>query len=92
MSSASNKRIASNPDHYKPCYHCGKIDYTKIKSAWWGGLLGPQLLHHVQCKHCETTYNGNTGLSNNRAIALYLVAILFVALFLLYGLSLLGLL
>ena len=84
--------MALNPYHYKPCYHCRKIDYTKVKSAWWGGLLGPQLLHHVQCNICGTTYNGNTGQSNNKAILLYLSAILCVALLLIYGLSLLGLL
>jgi hypothetical protein len=92
MPADSNKRTSSNPYHYKPCYNCGKIDYTKVKSAWWGGLLGPQLLHHVSCNHCQSTYNGKTGQSNNKAILGYVTAIILVATLLLYGLSLLGLL
>lgn len=92
MSSDSNKRIASNPHHYKPCYNCGKIDYTKVTATFWGGVLGPQILNHVKCNHCETTYNGKTGQSNNKAIVLYVIAILCVTMILLYGLTLLGVL
>jgi len=92
MSSILDEPIASNPHHYKPCYNCQKIDYKKVKSTWWGGLLGPQLLNHVKCNNCDTTYNGKTGQSNNKAILMYTGAILVVALVLIYGLSLLGLL
>jgi hypothetical protein len=92
MASSSDKRITSNPNHYKPCYNCQKIDYTKVRSTWWGGLLGPQLLHHVKCNHCETTYNGKTGQSNRKAILGYISAIVLVSMLLIYGLSLLGLL
>lgn len=92
MPANSNKQMPSNPKHYKPCYNCGKIDYTIVKSAWWGGSLGPQLLHHVNCNNCSTTYNGKTGQSNKKSIVQYVAAIIIVAMLLLYGFSLLGLL
>lgn len=92
MSSILDEPTTSNPYHYKPCYSCQKIDYTKVRSSWWGGLLGPQLLNHVKCNNCGTTYNGKTGQSNKKAILLYSGAILGVAAILIYGLSFLGLL
>jgi|VirMetMinimDraft_7_1064189.scaffolds.fasta_scaffold62110_2 hypothetical protein len=92
MASILDEPIAPNPHHYRPCYHCNKIDYKKVTSTWWGGILGPKLLNHVKCNNCGTTYNGKTGQSNLNAILFYTGSILLVTMFLLYGLSLLGLL
>lgn len=90
MSSILDDPTISNPHHYKPCYNCNKIDYTKVKYTWWGGALGPQLLHHVKCNPCGKHYNGKTGQPNTKNIVLYTGAILLVTLILIFGLSLLG--
>ena len=52
------------------------VNGVPTPSAWaftfWGGILGPWMLTHVRCNECGTCYNGNTGKSNNAAIAIYL--------------------
>lgn len=55
------------------CPECDSSSVKKIPYTWWGGALGPALLTHVRCQSCGTAYNGKTGLSNNSAIAVYLV-------------------
>jgi hypothetical protein len=45
---------------------------TPVGFTWWGGVLGPKLLHHVQCPSCRVRFNGLRGTSNTRWIAAYL--------------------
>lgn len=58
---------------YVPCPRCGCDQAAKVSFTWWGGFLGPSLFHHVRCPGCGTTFNGQTGRSNNTAITVYLV-------------------
>jgi hypothetical protein len=44
-----------------------------VSFAWWGGLLGPKLLHHVRCPQCRTEFNARTGRSNRRGITVYVL-------------------
>lgn len=69
---------------YVPCPRCGKADSAKVGFSWWGGYLGPKLLTHVRCPHCQTAYNGKTGKSNDTGIAIYTVAGLALAALIFY--------
>ncbi len=57
------------------CPACGQGEYRKLSFTWWGGALGPRLFKHVKCLGCGTTFNSETGQSNNRAIAIYAVVV-----------------
>lgn len=57
---------------------------TPVKFTWWGGVLGPKLLHQVQCPGCTTRFNGKTGAMNTRSIAVYTVIIGLITFALLY--------
>jgi hypothetical protein len=46
-----------------------------IGFTWWGGFLGPKLLHHVECTRCGARFNGSTGRSNTTAIAIYSIVV-----------------
>ena len=35
---------------FKPCPQCGSSDIHKVEYSWWGGLIGPALVHQVRCK------------------------------------------
>jgi len=48
--------------------------------SWWGGLVGPMLLTHVKCPQCRTKYNGNTGRSNAKGIAIYFTTAMSIVL------------
>src|SRR5262249_25800584 len=58
---------------YAICYNCGADDASKVGWTLWGGIIGPAMLTHVKCGRCGTTYNGNTGKSNNTVILIYLL-------------------
>ena len=56
------------------CPGCGaESGHRRPKFTWWGGLLGPKLLHHTVCGACGTGFNGRTGNPNKGAITLYMV-------------------
>jgi hypothetical protein len=64
-----------------------------VRYTWWGGALGPKLFTHVKCGQCGEQYNGKTGGSNSRNIAIYLVVSSVIGLILgimLYGMRLFG--
>lgn len=43
--------------------------------TWWGGVLGPKLLHHAKCSACGRAYNAKTGKSNTTGIVIYSVVV-----------------
>jgi len=55
------------------CPQCGSEAVSPVKYTWWGGLLGPKILHHTRCQTCKYTYNGKTRKSNTAAIVVYTV-------------------
>lgn len=57
---------------------------TPITFTWWGGVLGPRLLSHVQCPGCTTRFNGKTGRPNTDAIIVYMAVVGVVTFALLY--------
>ena len=60
------------------CPHCQQDQHppTPIGFTWWGGILGPKLLSHVQCPSCGGTFNSKTGQPNTTsAIAPTTVAV-----------------
>ncbi|MBK8610440.1 MAG: hypothetical protein IPL84_11020 [Chitinophagaceae bacterium] len=65
------------------CPKCGSKIITKVKYTWWGGVLGPRLLHHTKCETCNYRFNGKTGKSNTPGIIIYSVLI-FVVLFVIF--------
>lgn len=57
-----------------PCPSCGaESGHSRPKFTWWGGLLGPKLLHHAICGQCRTGFNARTGQPNAGAIAVYVL-------------------
>lgn len=62
------------------CPKCGNKSVSKVKYTWWGGVLGPKMLHHTKCDSCGYTFNSKTGKSNTPGIIIYSV-ILFIAAF-----------
>jgi hypothetical protein len=71
-----------------PCPRCGDHRHKPVGFTWWGGVLGPKLMHHVRCLTCATAYNGRSGRYNTTGIVIYTIvgAIIGLALavFLLY--------
>jgi len=65
------------------CPKCGSKTVSKVKYTWWGGMLGPKLLHHVKCGNCTYTFNSKTGKSNTPGIIICSILI-FAAAFLLF--------
>jgi transposase-like protein len=61
------------------CPKCGNKAISKVKYTWWGGVLGPRLLHHTKCDSCGYTFNSKTGKSNTAGIIIYSVVIFVVA-------------
>ncbi|MFO0618067.1 MAG: hypothetical protein U0414_36080 [Polyangiaceae bacterium] len=59
------------------CPRCQSSSVSKPSFTWWGGVVGPSLLKHRVCAACGFGFNGNSGKSNNTAIALY-VSFFFV--------------
>ena len=60
------------------CPKCNSGLVSPVKYTWWGGLLGPKLLHHTKCNSCKYTYNSKTRKSNTNAIIIYSVVIFAV--------------
>ena len=61
------------------CPKCGTGEATPISFTWWGGLIGPKLLHHVRCQGCGYAYNGKTGRPNTTGIIVYSVVLAVIA-------------
>jgi len=61
------------------CPKCNGTSIKKVKWTWWGGALGPALIHTTKCETCGYTFNGNTGKSNTTAIVLYSIIIFIIA-------------
>jgi uncharacterized protein (DUF983 family)/DNA-directed RNA polymerase subunit RPC12/RpoP len=53
------------------CPHCGARDATRLSYTFWGGFLGPLLIHTVRCNDCGTQYNGKHGDYNTVRIAIF---------------------
>jgi hypothetical protein len=64
---------------YAACPKCQNTEAKPIGFTWWGGVIGPKLLHHVKCLQCGAAYNGKTGKSNSTAIGVYLVVGMILA-------------
>lgn len=75
-----------------PCVKCATPDPQPVKFTWWGGVIGPKLLHHVKCGRCGNVYNGKTGASNTQGIIIYTLVIMAVAFMIFFGLALIPLL
>lgn len=69
-------------DH-APCPRCRTEGAERVGFTWWGGALGPRMLHHVRCPRCRHAYNGRTGGSNAQGIAIYVAVTTLLALALL---------
>lgn len=65
---------------YAPCPKCGGTNAAKLRFTWWGGVLGPRMLTHVQCTGCGYCYNGKTGRENTSGIILYTLVVGILAL------------
>ena len=61
------------------CPKCDSKTVSKVKYTWWGGVLGPKLLHHTKCEDCRYTFNNKTGKSNTPGIIIYSVILFAVA-------------
>lgn len=80
----------SNEPQFAPCPKCGCTFATKASFTWWGGMVGPAMFSHVNCKRCNAGYNGKNGKSNDVAIAIYISVSVLVALAFLGGMALAG--
>ncbi len=69
------------------CPKCGSPFTKRVKYTWWGGLIGPQLLHHTKCDECKYLFNSKTRRSNTNGIIIYSVVI-FVVVFAIFYLLL----
>jgi len=58
---------------YKPCPRCNSSEIFKVEYSWWGGLLGPVLVHQVRCKKCGLTYDGSSGRNIKQPVTLYFI-------------------
>jgi len=67
---------------YKPCPRCGSSDIHKVEYSWWGGLVGPALVHQVRCKKCGKAYDGSTGKDITRRLSIYLIIVIAILLIL----------
>lgn len=73
------KRIHT-PLYYevKICPRCRSNDVHRVDYSWWGGFLGPRLVHQVRCKKCGKTYNGATGTDITRNITIYMMIAIII--------------
>ena len=72
---------APQPGH---CPRCRSDEFKPVTFTWWGGALGPKLLHHVKCNRCGATFNSKKGTSNSNAILSYALVSFVVVAALLY--------
>jgi hypothetical protein len=61
------------------CPQCGSTLTSPVKYTWWGGVLGPRLLHHTKCNACKFLYNSKTRKSNTQGIVIYSVILFVIA-------------
>ncbi|MSP61400.1 MAG: hypothetical protein EXR72_13845 [Myxococcales bacterium] len=54
-----------------PCPKCGNTSTAPVGFTWWGGVLGPRIFHVVRCIGCGIQYNGKSGTSLGKPIAIY---------------------
>jgi hypothetical protein len=62
------------------CPRCGSPNSRPVSYTWWGGVIGPKLLHHVKCLECKCAYNGKTGQLNTKGITIYTVILIAIVL------------
>lgn len=60
---------------------------TPVGFTWWGGLIGPRLLHHARCPSCGKNYNSRTGRPNTTAIAVYISVVFSAVLIIAFAVS-----
>lgn len=63
---------------FKACPRCSSNDIHKVEYSWWGGLIGPALVHQVRCKKCGKTYDGVTGTNITKRMSIYVVIIIII--------------
>ncbi len=63
---------------FKSCPRCGSNDIYKVEYSWWGGLIGPGLVHQVRCKNCGKTYDGVTGTNITKRMSIYTIIIIII--------------
>lgn len=61
------------------CPACGASDVAPVRYTWWGGIIGPKLLHHTKCNACNYRYNSKTRQKNTTAIVIYSVVLFVIA-------------
>ena len=66
------------------CPKCNSVNVVPVKFTWWGGVLGPRIMHHTKCKECRYTYNRKTRQSNTKNIILYSIVVFVIVLVLFY--------
>jgi len=76
--------MGSAPSNYpRPngavCPQCSASPAKEIKYTWWGGLLGPKMMHLHKCQSCGFQFNAQTGKATKNAIIAYNLVVLGVA-------------
>jgi transposase-like protein len=69
------------------CPKCASKIVTKVKYTWWGGVLGPRMLHHTKCQTCGYTYNSKTRKPNTQGIVMYSVGMFVIVFAVIYFLN-----
>ena len=64
----------------KSCPRCGSGDIHKVEFSWWGGIVGPGLVHQVRCKKCGMTYDGVTGTKITKRVSAIVTAFIIISL------------
>ena len=59
----------------QPCPKCNSLEVQRVRFVWWGGFVGPQLLHIGKCKDCGNQFNYKTGKKNTISIIIYVLAV-----------------
>ena len=74
------KRIHT-PLYYdmKACPKCKSSDVHKVEYSWWGGLIGPGLVHQIRCKKCGLTYDGVTGTNITKRVSAFITVSLIIS-------------
>lgn len=62
-------------NEFAPCPKCNATSAEKMSFTWWGGVIGPKLLTHVECNSCGEKFNGKTGKDNTTNIIIYSVVV-----------------
>jgi len=64
--------------NFKACPRCSSNDINKVEYSWWGGLIGPVLVHQVRCKKCGMTYDGATGTNITKRVGRYIAIVIII--------------